>query len=203
MLLNLTGLFLGDIFYESGIETGANTVYIITAVFLAGFVFYPLKGEKSRFLSNYAFRKTFDFILIFSTFLLVISFGSGSEAFSGNSNNAHASTVETETEESPGKNKRKKKDLRKKITDNLRVIQKLYKQGSRTEKGILIALTILVAALAFYILLAWSCSISCSGLYSSAIIVGILGTGIIIFITIRVIRGINRKAAKKISKTDS
>ena len=68
-----------------------------------------------------------------------------------------------------------------------------YKRSSTGGKVALISLTIIIAAFLAMLVLSWSCSLSCNGSDAAAILVGVLGMGLIIFLSIKVINRINRR----------
>lgn len=199
LVLNISGLLVGDLFFLSGLSFSNTFVCAVVIFCIAGLAFYPLKKERSRYKDFYRARKTFDALLITCTFLFVVAIGNGNSFFSvhfnNNSSAAYASTVNN-TIEKPGK-KLSKKSLLKKLKDNIRQIRKLYDEGSKTEKTLLVILTIIVALLALFGIAALSCNLSCSGSEALALIVGIGGTALIIFLMVRVIKKIYNKPSKK------
>ncbi len=87
--------------------------------------------------------------------------------------------------------------MEKKLRDNIRTIRREYKDAAPGERTALIILSIIVAVALLFLVLSASCSLSCSGSDGAALVVGLLGTGLIVFLTVRVIKRINRGRPEK------
>ena len=57
-LLNLTGLFLGDLLESSNIVYSSSWTYVLSFVIILLFLFYPGRNEPAY--KNFRFRKTMD-----------------------------------------------------------------------------------------------------------------------------------------------
>jgi hypothetical protein len=86
-----------------------------------------------------------------------------------------------------------KKKMWQQLRKNIRYIRQHYRQASGGEKAALIILSILVALALLYVVMALSCGIACSGSEGLALFVALLGTGLIVFLLVWVIKSINRK----------
>jgi len=208
--LNLTGLFLGDVLFASGVVISSFVIYAVCFVFLMGLILYPSRKDKASYKNFYHRQKLNDFILGATTFLLIVSVGNHYNASQSLSHSPFQSvyaiastTASTEPNkiEDPAKTivKKKKgiKNLRQKLKENIRLLRKEYKDASKGEKTALIILSVIIALGLLLLLGSLSCSISCSGSEGGAIVVAVLGTGLIIFLLVRVIKRINRGKPEK------
>ena len=209
-ILNFIGLFLGDVLTQSQITIPSLWIYAISFIFFAGFITYPSKKQKSKYKNYYKKQKSSDLLLISTTFLLIICFGNhyhlskNQSPFGFTYVNATALTVITNPElnkasidPSPKKKTSLIKNWKKKLKENIKTIRREYKDATPGERAALIVLSIIVALGLFLLVLSASCSLSCSGSDGAAILVGILGTGLIIFLLVKVIKRINRGGPKK------
>lgn len=209
LILNCIGLFLGDALVVSKFIVPSLWIYAIAFLYIVGFVTYPSKNERSRDKNFYNRRKVSDLLLLSTTFLLIISFGnhyelqrnqspfhftyaSASEV-KANALSAHENSIFPSTKKKPSLIKQWKKKLK----ENIRTIRKEYKEASSGEKAALIVLTLIVALALLFLVLNLSCSLSCSGSDGAALVVGLLGTALIVFLSVRVIKRISRGKSKK------
>ena len=191
-LLNLTGLFLGDLLESLNIVFSSSWTYILSFVIIFLFLFYP--GRKESAYKNYRFRKTMDFLLVVSTFLCILL--SGNQLAAGKqiglipaSHAAEIQPAHTTTADKP----EKKKSLKKKI-------QALRKKYRDLDTGAKIALTLLAVVVFVglaYLLGVLSCSIACSGAEGGAYVVFFLGLGGLIFGLVKVLKLIHKGPKKK------
>jgi hypothetical protein len=209
-ILNCIGLFLGDVLIASGTLISSIWIYLISFIFIVGFITYPSRKQKKAYKNFYKRQKTSDLLLVSTTFLLIISFGNHYSLPKNQSpfgftyvnatasTNANTTTIhETTIESSPQKKTSIIKKWRQKIRDNIRTIRREYKDATPGERTALIVLSIIVALGLFFLVLSASCSLSCSGADGAALVVGLLGTGLIVFLLVRVIKRINRGEPKK------
>ena len=111
---------------------------------------------------------------------------------SSQSVNTPASIHPKEETKATSKKPFSKKELKKKLKNKWKEFRKHYKESTKGEKTALIILSVIIAAGLLLLLAGLSCEISCSGSEGAAIAVGLLGTGLIIFLLVRVIQRINR-----------
>ena len=209
LIINCIGLFLGDALAVTKFILPSLWVYAIAFIFIVAFVTYPSKKEKSKCKNFYSNRKNSDLLLLSTTFLLIISYGNHYELQRNQSpfhfTYANASEIkenglpanESSIVLSTKKNPSLIKQWKKKLKDNIRTIRKEYKEASPGEKAALIVLTLIVALALLFLVLNLSCSLSCSGSDGAALVVGLLGTALIVFLSVRVIKRINRGKPKK------
>ena len=208
IVLTLLGLFLGDLVFSANIALPVLFIYGPFALFLTGLILYPVKERKHSYKNYYFQQKSADLLLAVSSFLLVVYGGNALNKTSyTNLSGAYATTfsitsnplVNTSTsihpkEETKATSKKpfSKKELKKKLKSKWKEFRKYYKESTKGEKTALIILSVIIAAGLLLLLAGLSCELSCSGAEGAAIAVGILGTGLIIFLLVRVIQRINR-----------
>ncbi len=217
LALNFIGLVAGDVLFSSHLIIPADSIYVTSIIFLLAILLYPQKKNKHRYTNFYKRQKLTDFILASTSFLLIISFGnhyntthpltnSPFHSLYAIANSPVPATVlpfKHFTKEKPVIKKKKGiKNLKQKLRDNIRLLRKEYKSSTNGEKTALIVLAILVAAGLLLLLAALACNISCAGSEGAAVVVALLGTGLIIFLLVRVIKRLKRgKAKEEISAT--
>ncbi len=173
-------------------------------------IFYPERNAKSNKSSSvlYVRRKLFDFSLGAVTFLMIVYAGNNWQHLFLKSHSALATRVTPVSKDSATENhpliKKFISDIRSKDVSKLSEREKLRliknqvkdinhdKDTSTGVKVLLITLSVIVAVGLLYGLAALSCSISCGGSEALAIIVAALGTALIIFLLIWVIKSITK-----------
>jgi short-subunit dehydrogenase len=218
--LTFLGIYIGTNLSNWGIQLPRVMLGIVITSFLLTVFLYPLqkqKGQKGNGPAYYR-QKTFDLVLAVCSFSMVIyvsnnpdvlfqqsenlyaassipsSLPKDSSARSYKSNAEFSASLKDENG-NPLKWKERKKLLKKQVKGI-----KSSRDLSGGEKFLLTFLACLAAAGLLYLVGALSCSLSCAGSEAAAIIVGIGGLGLVIFllvITIRSIHGKNKRKAKK------
>lgn len=200
-LLNLVGIFTGDLFHSMGIIFNSLFLFIALTISITGLIFYPSKRNKYFIKNFYLKQKIADCLLVSATFLFIVYTGN---SFSNFQRNASASSAfgfvnisSPAAELVPGNGYKKephlsKKQLRKNIRSIVKDIRKKYKESTNTEKTIYIILAVLAAAALGYLLAGLACSISCSGSEALAYVVFFVGLGAIVFGLVKLIQRISR-----------
>ncbi|TAL43141.1 MAG: hypothetical protein EPN92_10570 [Chitinophagaceae bacterium] len=212
IILNILGIITG--LYLSGLNISIPSMIfgIVVLVFLAAALAYPSKRKNSLTpVAFYRRQKKCDFILVTATFCMIVYIGNHIENPFGNYTVANASR--TITTSLPGdstlksyksigefssslKDKNGKllkwKERKKILKEQLNEIKKSA-NISDGGKIALILLSVLVAVGLLYLVAALSCNIACSGADGAAIIVLIVGAGLVGFLLYRVIRSITKK----------
>lgn len=204
LVLNILALLLGDGLLAYGIEVNAGLVYLCTAVYLSIFVLYPFRKERKRIRNFYHWQKTCDWLMVTTSFLLIISAANLRHSTSSPFRFPAAGAVETVSIHPPkpaGVEKKEKgrslvKTVKKKLSRTLQKIRAYYKSRSLAGQIFLIALAVLLAAGALYGVAALSCNLSCAGSDAAAAVVGLLGTAAVVFLFVRALRGIRRLPRK-------
>ncbi len=208
VVLNLLALFLGDLLFSADIVLPILFIYLPLALFFTGLIIYPVKERKHSYKNFYFQQKSADLLLAVSTFLIVVYGGNAfnktsqtplssayATSFSIPSNKLvnTSSKIESKEESKPAAKKPvSKKELKKKLKSKWKEFRKHYKESTKGEKAALIILSIIIAAGLLLLLAGLSCELSCAGSDGAAVVVGLLGTGLIIFLLVRVIQRINR-----------
>jgi hypothetical protein len=200
IVLNAAGFLIGDLLLLLGVQVSSLLVYLITTAAMAAFVLYPRRTEKHRHRHSYVRQKTCDALLITTTLLLVISAAN----LRHRDNNpfrlsvagavvpvaVHSSHVAAH--DKPAKKVSLFKEVKTSLAHAFQKVRHYYKRLNTTDKIVLTALLALVALAALYGVVAWSCSLSCSGSEATGWIVLVAGTGIIVFLVLWAGRTINR-----------
>lgn len=192
ILLNISGLFVGDILNSMGFTFNPIVWFVIMITTLMGVFIYPSRKLKSSYKNFYKRQKFADGILITSTFFFIIYFGN---TFGHTPQTSIASSFAVSimnTGYSSTNVVASKKEVRKNLRQKIKEIRKQYKQSTKGQKTLYIILAILAAAGLIYLMLGLSCSIACSGSEALAYIVGGVGIGAIIFGLVKLIQRITR-----------
>ena len=205
-------LFLGDLIKTSGIRIPSEVIYGLAGLFILLFITYPVKNDKPKYRNFYKSRKTADFALVSISFLLLLSFGNHYHLDKNRSpfhfNHAYATELnpgktplEARTiEPSPKKKSSFFTNWKKKLKENIRTIRREYKDATPAERTALIILAVVAALALLYLVAALACNLSCAGSDGAAIVVAVLGTALIIFLLVRVIKRIKRGKPKPVSE---
>jgi len=216
IFLNGLGISAGILLHQlyiglpSIVLSGLMTLFI-TVVFL-----YPSKYGKGRAVASRKFynkQKTCDFILGASTFCIAIFLGNRPEKLFFNSSPILA-TVSSSTlvkdslktykninsfsvsmKDKDGK-LLKWKERKKLLKEQVREIKKA-KELSNASKVLLAVLSVIVALGLIALVAGLACNLSCSGSDGAALLVGIGGLALVIFLLVLAIRGIYGKKKRK------
>lgn len=212
ILLNLLAIFTGTLITDLYI-TLPDWIPVITALAsIIAVIFYPAKKEKGTIIPPSVFyirQKTCEIILITCTFVMICFFGNhldeyldvSSPSYAANpvspNNSTTAPRYKTisdfkaslmDKDGNPLKWKARKKLLKEQIREVRRA-----KDKTPGEKVLLIILSVLAACALIVGVAALSCSIGCAGAEVLAAVVFIVGSALVIWLLIALIRGINRK----------
>lgn len=200
LVLNVAGLLIGDLLLAMDVPVSMPFVYGLGAMAATAFLLYPQRKENHRYRNFYLRQKSCDGILITTTLLLVISAANlrhqaatpfhlpgvhaavPAPAYS----NAPAVAVK------PAKKASFFKEVKTALVKSFQKARHYYKAISTRDKILLTALLALLAAAAMYGVIAWACSLSCSGSEAVGWIVLIAGTGAVLFLVFWAARAINR-----------
>ena len=175
--------------------------YLLLLPFLTAVVLYPSKNEKYRYDNFYRARKTADLVLVTSTFLLIVcSCSRFPDAITPVATDAAFASMHAPVVEPPGKKKWTIQLVKrgfvakhwKQIKEHVHEIRTALRQKSNAGKAALIILTLIVALGLLLLVAGISCELSCSGAEGLAFTVALLGTGLVVFLTVLVIRRIKR-----------
>ena len=200
LLMNVLGFLLGDLLSSFEITVHPLVAYGAVAVFLFSAIFYPRSASEKKAPGGYRKQKSLDIILLSATFLLIITFGnrlclngkmlpvaSTPSAVYG----ASVSQLLNPRDPRPI-NKMESKEFRKKLREHIQRLRKSSRDISKEGKVALSILTILVGIGLILLNAALACDLSCSGNEGAAFAVLLLGTALLIFLMVIIIRRINK-----------
>jgi hypothetical protein len=208
LLLNIIGVFAGDVLFSMGFLFPFFFYLSCILIVFTGLVIYPSKKNKAKYTNFYTRQKLADCLLISATFLLIVYHGNsintnqqknynpvyGSSIFSSNADHLEKISRPVKNKNGAGLSKN---NVRKNFKNTLKELRKKYTESTKSEKTILIILSILFALGLIIILGALSCSIACSGSEALADVVFFAGLGGIVFGLIKLIQRISRGKRKK------
>jgi hypothetical protein len=189
---------------EQNVEVPLYISYILCSLFLIAALFYPSRKQKHAYKNFYGFRKTMDGVLFSLSFLLIVltmnASSSGKLLFGGG--NAWAAESAIKPVKPFYKVKVQAKGAAfiikhwKSLKSNYKLLRQAYRDTTKGEKAALIVLASIVALALWMLVLSLSCTLSCAGAEGAALVVALLGTGLIVFVLVKVIQGINRGQKK-------
>lgn len=221
IFLNFLAIVSGYLLQQSGVLLLPVFLTCCFVIFIMAVILYPSKYRKRKSLSASAFynlQKICDSVLVSCTFCMVFYLSNRPEnlfrfypqvnGFMINNNSKdHAgepyksiSDFSSSLKDKDG-NSLKWKERKKLLKEQVRSIKK-DKELSQSSKTLLIVLSVIVAMGLIFLVAAWSCNLSCSGYDAAAVLVGIGGTALIIFLLILTIRAITGKKRKRKMATE-
>jgi membrane protease YdiL (CAAX protease family) len=201
-------VFIGAALYDLEITLPRYWFYGAVALFLATFLIYPQKNV-SRFKRSYKYRKACDSLLLLTTFVFTICIGNQPQQLLRITTLPLAAAVpSSETPAKfridnagksiqPGIKKWSKRALKKTLRERIKVLKTAYEESGKGRKIAMIILSILVALMLLFLVAAISCNIACAGADGLAILVLLLGVGIITLLFVRTVRRIKKGPRQK------
>lgn len=213
ILLTFLGVIAGSLLRELKIILPTSILILFVLIYIIGFLAYParsLRGTKLTVASFYIRQKTCDVLLAGFTFLLVLFLSNHPGTFFQSFTFINATTASlpvlpkdstsggfkplkafaASMKDDNGK-KLKWKERKKLLKEQVRSIKK-SSSLSKGGKAALIVLSILIALGLLALVGGLACNLSCSGSEGAAIIVGIGGGALVIFLLVVTIRSIQR-----------
>lgn len=222
ILLTILGYASGVWLSELGIQLPALMLLIMLSVYFTGIILYPEKHLRTTIgKSSFYFRqKACDLMLAVSTFMLLVYLTNKPETFIHSITYSSASKVpvspvpgdssshsyksikdfSASMKDKDG-NLLKWKERKKLLKEQVRSIKKADNMSNGAKAGLII-LSVLVAIGLLFLVAALACDLSCSGSEGAALLVGIGGTGLIIFLLVLVIKSINKNRKRGEKATD-
>ncbi|HRE38476.1 MAG TPA: hypothetical protein PK092_08525 [Chitinophagaceae bacterium] len=213
LLLTIIGYYTGTWMNDLGISLSETILFLAVFLYIAGVIAYPQRygsQNRSKSKSFYIHQKICDTGLAVSTFLMIVYLANQpgtlihtfipANAISGNNTilpkDSSAKTYKSIREFSASiKDKEGKllkwKERKKLLKEQVRSIKKADNL-SKGDKAGLIVLAVIVALGLAALVGALACELSCNGSEGAALLVGIGGTALIIFLLIITIRAIKR-----------
>lgn len=214
LVLNTLGIVTGILLQQLEVSVSLTVLFILFTLYLAALITYPNKSEKGKTLSRTAFyikQKSCDFILAASSFGMIVYLANHPDRLFQlyPEINAAMKTSPSLPKDSLARgyksikdfstsmkdkngNQLKWKERKKLLKEQIREIKK-SKGLTKGDKTGLIILSVLVAIGLIVLVASLACSLSCSGSDALAVIVGIGGTALIIFLLVLIIRNIKKK----------
>jgi hypothetical protein len=185
IMLTILAVTMGKFMSNLAINIHPAFLYSSMLLFSIAFIGYPIKKRNIPFSKRYRKQKSFDALLAFSTFLMILCQSNLS---------ASSSSIPTASAWAPKRANHsiiKKTETRKQKGRILHFLES-SKNYSSTEKTLITILAIIGAAGLLYLLAALACTISCNGAEGAAIAVGIVGTAAIIFLFVKLMKHLNK-----------
>ncbi len=220
ILLNAIGIFIGKLLKETNIvipEIYFTACLIFTLVLWIGYPNKNILNKKKSPSSSYVHRKIFDFSLGVITLLMIIYIGNNQPHLFIKNESAKASKLIRLPKDSSLYNNSfiqnfiqniKSKDINSlSAKEKLHIIKKQIreikhdKETSKSDKTLLIILSIIVAIALLIGVGSLACSLSCAGSEALALLVGIGGTVLVISLLFFIIKRINNPRVKKVEET--
>ena len=218
IVLNALGILTGILLADLNFSFSGTAMILFVSAFVVGVILYPSKSGKGVRLSpatHYVKQKSCDFILAASAFCMITYFANRPETLFQQNPVLHAAVITNPAlpKDSIAKNYKlvnefnaamkdengkmlKWKERKKMLKEQVKEIKKANNL-SNGEKALLVILSVLVAAGLLYLVAALSCSLSCSGSDAAAVLVGLGGIALVIFLLIIAFRAIYGRKKKK------
>ncbi len=216
ILLGLLAYLAGTGLKNSGIQLPESLPVVLIVLFLLPVLFYPFRRMKKRIggILFYRWQKSCDFLLAISSFGLIFYAAHQPGSLFRNGSFLYAATtapvslpkdssakvylsIKTFSQKMYGEDGKllKWKERKKMLKEQVKALKK--SDLTKSEKTILIILSALVAAGLLLLVTGLACSLSCNGSGGAAVLVGIGGIGLTVFLLIFVIRKINGRKKMK------
>lgn len=198
----ITALIAGFLLFAFDINVNSLFILLFGGIYFAGYYFYPSRTSKSSYLK----RKTYDFIVVFSCFM-IITLGFNDFLSQPDINRTIPKATFIVNKENIQKKNQEYNSPLKKIRKEAKLLKRNVKKESRLlkkklqKKGgeqpvvpvLLILLVILSTSLVIGGIIGLSCSLSCSGNPGLATVVLIVGGVGVILASIFFIKNILKK----------
>ncbi len=221
IFLNGFGILIGILLSDLNISIPATDMLICCSIYLIGIAAYPSKKEKGKKISPNAFyvkQKSCDLILAASSFFMFIYVSNQPEVLfqqfsilkasvnipfslpkdSVNKTYKSIKDFSASMKDENGK-PLKWKERKKLLKEQIHGIKK-SNDLSDGAKVALMVLSVMVALGLLILVASLACDLSCSGSDAAAILVGVGGTALIVFLLIIAIRAINGKKKKAVTE---
>jgi uncharacterized membrane protein YwzB len=211
LVLAAYAALLGIWLYAQGWALPGYLLSIGILLFLPACFFYPDKRSRFQFFRHTYFRqKALDMFLIAVSLVMVMSVSNYYTNAAMTENQPYRAELTVNKTHSK-QLKSERKDLRQQLKQHRQtlkaevkaIVGQMKTQKVTGEQVLLIILTILLALLLLYGVAALSCSIACSGADGLAVLVFLLGLGLIVWLSIVLIKKISRKGKEAGYSTSS
>lgn len=215
-LLSGLGIITGHLLYELNVLLPFTAFGFFVLLYFSGFVYYPQQADRKRLPATRFYRrqKGSDLMLATAAFCLTVFLSNQYSAGKSMFLTLQATTApipklpkdslaktykpiaafSASMKDEKGKTL-KWHDRKKLLKEQVQGIKKAD-DLSKGEKAVLIILSVIVALGLLLLLSGLACSLSCNGADGAALLVGIGGAALIIFLLVITIRAINGKKKK-------
>lgn len=217
LMLTALAIIIGTTLNELSIELPSTVLLTTVALFFAAIFYYPLHSQKSFYGADafYIKQKSCDLVLAACSFCMTLYVANKPGTLFQHYGNLYAATViePSVLKDSTTKTYKSIKDFSSSMKNEdgkmlkWKERKKLLKQqvkaiktsGDMTngEKTLLTILSVLVALGLLFLVASLACNLSCNGSEAAAIIVGVGGAGLVVFLLVLAIRGIHGKKKKR------
>ena len=213
VILGGMAITTGKAIAEAGISLSPLPAIISAGLLFLAILIYPQKRSGSSRKETYVLRKSLDFTLGFTTFVLITALAANNKSIINDiripaANAASAIKIHPPTAEEilaslkyrdkSSLTKQEKRILKKELGKQVKVYARAKLSGDKNgETALLIILTIIGAIGLTWLVAALACSVACGGAEGLAIVITVLGLAGIIFGTIVLIKKIVRRHNKK------
>ena len=217
VLLNIAGIVTGILLNDLNVMVPSAVLALSVIIYFTGFLFYPSKSEKRKITADWFYKKqkACDIILAASTFFMIVCISNGQfrslqyfpllraattskpilPADSALKTYKSIAAFSALLKNEDGKSL-KWKEKKKLLKEQIRAIKK-SDEPSKGGKVVLIILSVIVALGLIGLVASLACSLSCNGSDAAAVIVGIGGAALVIFLLVVAIRAITGKKKKE------
>lgn len=218
IIVTLLAVFTGTLLRSAGISIPPYYLGIVIVVYLLTVLVYPRKiyGVMFTLKWNYTNRKISDGFLALSTYLMLLILSNNdfsqinyiqsavaapTSVLPGDSTVKKYQTIRefSKSMKDEDGNQLKWKQKKKLLKEQVKAIRKAD-DLSRGNKTLLIIVSVLVALGLLVLLTGLACNLSCNGSEAAAIILGVGGAALVVFLLIVVLRSIDRKYRKSREK---
>lgn len=217
IILNTLGVFTGNLLTQLNISIPLILMIAFFTTFLIAMIAYPSKIKKAKLgaVAFYIRQKTCDFILAATTFSMLAYLGNHPDRLfqfypTLNATVVNGSSLPTDSLRKEYKsikeftasmkdengNNLKWKEKKSLLKEQIKGIKKAN-DLSNGEKTLLAILSVLVALGLISLITVLACNLSCSGSDAAAVLVGVGGTALIVYLLVITIRSIYGKRKKQ------
>lgn len=217
LILTALAIIIGTTLVGLNIELPSTVLLITVALFLAAIFYYPSRSQKSFYGADlfYKKQKSCDLLLAVCSFCMILYATNKPGTLFQRYGNLYAATIfePSVLKDSTSKTYRSIKDFSASMKNEdgkmlkWKERKKLLKQQvkaikrsgdmTRGEKTLLTVLSVLVALGLLLLVATLACNLSCNGSGAAAVIVGIGGAGLVVFLLVLALRGIQGKKKKR------
>lgn len=196
VILFILSSTLGILLLRENILLHQKIAELALLLILSAVVFYPHKSNPAK---KYALRKSLEFIMGLGIFILGCFITNRDKITIWNSftplDGHYVSLYSKESNAMP-----EKKAITKEVRKELKAWLKQEKKKGNNLSWLWITLTVIGGLALELVVAALACGLGCEGSVTGAWLVGILGTALVVFLMVAIIKSITKKEKKKKSE---